>query len=114
MGLVAIRMTEARLVMADNRVVPVAKIERAVRAKLCIHGTEAAAGGLEQWRQVFEGEPGAVVPDSQGPQSIVDVTANDEHALPRVGKVRGADNVAAARLAAVAVFPNQRRRIITV
>ncbi len=41
MSFVAIWMAEARLVVADNRVVPVGNVERAVRTKLHIDRTKA-------------------------------------------------------------------------
>ena len=112
MRFVAIRIAEARLIVADDRVVPIRDVERAVGAELRIHRTEAAAGGLEERRQIFQRKTRTVVFDPQRPDGIVDVATRDERALPCVGKVRRAHDVAVAALATVAVFPNLRGRFV--
>ncbi len=112
MRLVAVRMAKAGLVMADDGIIPVAEVERAVGAEPYIHGAEAAAGGFDERRQIFENEPGPVVADFDRPDRVVDVTAEDERALPGVREMRSANDLAAAHFASVSVFPDQGGRIV--
>ena len=96
---VPVRMAKTRLIMTDDRIVPVANVERAVRAKLHIHGPKTPAGRFNQRRQIFQGEPCAIVADFERPHGVVDVTADNQRALPRVGKVReGDDQLARIRI----------------
>ena len=114
MGFVATGITEAGLVVADDRVEPIAEIERAVRTEFHVHWPETAARRFDQGRPVFESETCAIVDDVEHPHCIVDIAAHDERALPVIREVRRADDVAAAHFPAVAVFPDQRGRIVAV
>src|SRR3954470_9233407 len=114
MSFIATGIAEAGLVMADDRIVPVANVERAVRTELHVNGTEITAGGANERRQIFDGEAGAVVVQLQRPDCVVDVAAGDQNALPLGRKMFGADNIAAAAFATVAIFPNQSRGEIEV
>ena len=48
--LVAVRVAEARLVVADDRVEPVRQVERAIGTKAGVHDAEGDVGGFdERW-----------------------------------------------------------------
>src|SRR5262249_32744717 len=114
MRFVAVRMTEARLIMTDDRIVPIAEIKRTVGTELRIDGTKAPASRFDERWQVFQAEACAAVVDLERPHGVVDVAAEDEHALPRVRKMGGANDLAAAGFTAIAIFPNQCGRIVAV
>src|SRR5207247_2311318 len=107
---VAVGITETGLIMADDRVVPIAEIKGAIGTELHVHRAKTATGRLDQWRPVFEAEARAVVADGERPHGVVDVTAHNERALPGIGEMRCADDVAAADFAAVAILPDERGR----
>src|SRR5688572_21114389 len=111
-GFVAVGMAEASLVMADDRIVPITDVERAFGTELCVYRAEGAIGGGDEWFEIFEREAGTIFQDAERPDGVIDVAAQDQLALPVVGKVRGAHNIATADLSAFAVFPNERRSFV--
>src|SRR4051794_16732657 len=106
-------MAEASLIMADDRVVPIAKIKRAVRAKFHIDRPEFAARRTNQRRTVFETKTRAIIDDIDAPNGVVDVAAENKATLPIVRPMRVGDKIAAGTFAAVATRPKQRRRVVT-
>src|SRR5437870_4639873 len=99
MGLVPIGMTEARLVVANDRIVPIANVKRAVGTEFHIHGPKFAARRTNQRRAIFETESGAIIDNVHAPNGIVDVSAKDEAALPVVRPMRVGDEIAARTFA---------------
>ena len=110
MRFVSVRVAEAGLVMADDRVIPITNVERAVRSELRVHGTERTVRGRNQGLKILERKACAVFNDAQRPNGIVDVAAEDQLPLPLIRKMHGAYDVAAADFSAVAVAPDERRR----
>src|SRR5258705_65040 len=104
-GFIAVGVTEARLVMADDRIVPVADVQRAVRAKFYIDRTEISAGGADQWRRILKPKTCAVIHELDRPDRIIDISAGDQSALPVVGKMFRANNVPSTALASLAGRP---------
>src|SRR5436190_8111092 len=107
---VAVGMPEARLVMADDGVVPITYVERAIRAELHIDGAKGAIGSRDQRLEIFQREPRAIFNDAQSPNRVINVTTCDELALPFIWKMRCAHNVRAAHFSAVAIAPDERWR----
>ncbi len=103
---IAIGVAKAGLVVADDRVVPIAEVQGAVRAELDIDRAEAAVGRCDERLGVFEAEAGAVLVDGHRPDAVVEVAADDEASLPVAGEMGSADDFAAAHLAAAAGGPD--------
>lgn len=106
---VAVWVAEAGLVMADDRIVPIADIKRAIGAKFDVDRPETTGGGFDEGGAVFEDEAGIVIADLEGPNRVIDVTAQDEQSLPGIGKMGSADDIPAAGFSAVSILPDERR-----
>src|SRR4030095_2746750 len=87
---VPVRMPEARLIMTNDRVVPIANIKCAIGPELHVHRTERPAGACDQMRQgrmIHDPEARAVILYLQRPHGIVKIAAHDHRALPLVGEM---------------------------
>ena len=89
---VAIRVTRVVLHVADERVVPVDEVERAVRREFEVDRAEVAVGGRDEVAVGLAGEAGAVVglfakTDAEESDRIAD----HEVALLRIGEVARGD-----------------------
>ena len=108
---ITFRVTEACLIMADDRVVPIGEVQRAIRSEPRVHWSKALVRCGHQRLGIGEREAGAVVRHVHRPHGVVDVAGNNQPALPGVGEVRGLHDLAAAHLAPAPVLPDQGRLI---
>src|SRR2546423_15219061 len=99
--------------MADDRIVPVTEIERAVGAEFHVHRPETAARGFDQRRHILEAKPRAVVMDSERPHGIVDITTENERPLPFVRKLGRADKISTTGFASLSSLPDERGRVVS-
>ena len=92
--------------MADDGVIPIGDVERAVGAELHVDGAEAGVRASDERRKIVHAEARTVVLDLERPDGVVDVAAEDERALPFGGPVRVRDDVRPAGLTTARVDPD--------
>lgn len=93
---VAIRIARVVLHVADEGVVPVHDIERAIGGELEVHGPEVAIGGGNQVGDEFALVASAVLADlAHAGAEEADAVADHEGTLMRVGEMAGGDELRA-------------------
>src|SRR5439155_20009750 len=77
MLLVAARVAKAGLIVADDRIIPIGHINRAVGANLHIDGAKTDVARNQQRRLFFGGKAGAVVFEPEDDNPIIDESARN-------------------------------------
>ena len=99
--LVAARITERRLVVADDGVEPVGDVERAVGAGADVHRAEARVRRRDQRRQRGQLEARAIVLGTEHHDGVVHEPIRHDAALERIRHRLGADDLDAAEFLAL-------------
>ena len=111
---VPIGMTEARLIVSDDRIEPVAQIQRPVGTKSRIHNSKRGVGRFNQGRQPLGAEGRTVLGHPKSFDRVLQVATGDKLALIRRRPVAVVHHIATAKLAPLipdrALFQEVRRR----
>ena len=97
MGLVSVGVTERCLIMSDDRVEPVGKIDCAVGSHVQVDGTKGVVGGGKERGQGLQPVSGAIDGWAKTGDVAGVVTGDKEVALQVVGKMRRIDDLDAHR-----------------
>ena len=94
---VAARIAKMILHVADERIVPIGDVERAVWTHPHIDGTKRVVGGNNQWSKLFQSVTRAVVGKTPTRHAILFERSGNQISLPIVREMSSADDFAASK-----------------
>jgi hypothetical protein len=89
---VATRVAEVMLHVTDQRIVPIRKINRAIRPHPMIHRTERRVRGHDDRRHRLHRVAGAVIGEFPAPETILFKRRGHQASAPFIGEMTSAEN----------------------